>query len=274
MYSGTTLRPLTGNRIGAHQKIDRLARRGLRRLLRDNNAFPGANLILHFEGVNGPDAIKRKSPAKDEPWHYYAPYDDTDTRLIDSITVHYDNLVVALKKADAIRAAFEAAWLAHAVVDGLTPAHHFPYEEKLAELRGGEGLETRTSLKGKLIMPGDTRMQKFTNNWKMWAPKGLLNMHGTFEWGVAVMIAPLSEKRVALKPAQISEMHDHGLIELFRRKAKEIHAFGVYDAYARHGWTPTLARIVRREVVPMIVHTVTLAWYAALIDAELVKKTA
>ena len=272
MYSGTTLRPLTGRFIGAHQKIDRLARRGLQRFLRADTAFPDIKLILHFEGVNGPDAIKRKSPAKDEPWHYYTPHDETDTRLIDSLSMHYDRLVVALRMADTVRAGFEAAWLAHAIVDGLTPAHHFPYEQKLAELRGGAGLETRTTLKGKLIMPGETGREKLANNWKMWGPKGLLGMHGTFEWGVAVMMAPLSEKRVALKTAELRELHEYGLIELFRRKAREIYAFGVYDQYARRGWTPALARVVRREVVPMIVHTVLLAWYAAAVDAGIAPK--
>src|SRR5688572_14057740 len=116
MYSGSTMRPLTGKIIGAHQKIDRLARASLVDLLGGGN-FPSSKLILHFEGVNGPDAIKRKSPAKDEPWHYYDPFDDTDGRLLDILSRHYDELVIALKKQDDVRAAFEAAWLAHAIVD-------------------------------------------------------------------------------------------------------------------------------------------------------------
>jgi hypothetical protein len=274
MYSGTTLRPLTGRIIGAHQKINRLARVSLTPLLHPTATFPSAKSILHFEGINGPDAIKRKSPARDEPWHYYNPIDDTDTRLIKIMNHHYQQLVGALKNRDEVRAAFEAAWLAHAIVDGLTPAHHFPYEEKLAELRGGRSNETRTSLKEKLIMPGSNGRQMLANNWKMWGPKGLLNMHGTFEWGVAAMIAPLSGKRVALHDRAIAELQEYGLTELFKRKAKEIYAFGVYDAYARSGWTPTLARIVRRELVPITVHTVALAWYAAATEAGLARSSA
>src|SRR5687768_4414525 len=149
MYSGTTLTPLSGRLMGAHQKLDRLAHASLRSLLKEPNVFPSIRRVLHFEGVNGPDAIKRKSPAKDEPWHYYSPFDDTDNKLIDLLDIHYDQLVKALKGKDEVRAAFEAAWLAHAIVDGLTPAHHYPYEEVLTELRGGAGIETRTTVKEK-----------------------------------------------------------------------------------------------------------------------------
>jgi len=258
--------------VGTHQKIDRLARSSLEQFLKRGKDFPTTKQILHFEGVNGPDAIKRKSPAKDEPWHYYSPFDETDTKLITIIEKHYDELVTALKNRDDVRAAFEAAWLAHAIVDGLTPAHHYPYEEKLAELRGGKSNDTRTSLKEKLIMPGANGLQMLANNWKMWGPKGLLNMHGTFEWGVAVMMIPLGEKNIRLGEAELHELKQYGLIELFRRKAKEIHAYDVYRKYAQRGWTPGLARMVRRQVVPTIVQVVALAWYATAVDAGIVKK--
>jgi hypothetical protein len=271
MYSGTTLRPLTGRMIGGHQKIDRLARLSLAKLIDQNQRFPATKLILHFEGINGPDAIKRKSPAKDEPWHYYSPFDDTDTRLIAIMSDHYDELVSALKSNDEVRAAFEAAWLAHAVVDGLTPAHHYPYEEKLAEIRGGEGLETRTTLRQKLIMPGINRVEQLRNNWKMWGPKGLLTTHGIFEWGVAVMMAPLTEKQVKITPKDLAELDEHGMLGLFRLKAKEIAALDIYERYMHSGWTPLLARQVRQMVVPVITKTVALAWYAAAIDAGIAK---
>lgn len=272
MYSGTTLRPLTGRMIGAHQKIDRLARKSLQEFITEQSAFPSVRQILHFEGINGPDAIKRKSPAKDEPWHYYSPFDDADTKLPEIVGQHYDELVAALKKRDDVRAAFEAAWLAHAIVDGLTPAHHYPYEEKLAELRGGQGLETRNTLKNKLIMPGSTPGERLRNNWKMWGPKGLLSTHGVFEWGVALMMAPLRSAQVSVTETDIEEVHKLGVLGLFRRKAKEIAALGVYDAYLTQGWTPVLARRVRKRVVPTIIKAVTLAWYAAAVDAGIAKE--
>lgn len=268
------MRPLTGKVIGAHQKIDRLSRVGLSYLLNENNRFPTSKLILHFEGVNGPDAIKRKSPAKDEPWHYYDPFDEADMKLLNIMSRHYDQLVASLKKDDQIRAAFEAAWLAHAIVDGLTPAHHYPYEEKLTELRGGKSNDTRTTLKDKIVMPGANKREILRNNWKMWGPKGLLTTHGIFEWGVALMMAPLTQKRLPLTDNDLAELHKHGMLGLFRRKAKEIAALGVYDQYVRSGWTPALARKVRKNIVPVIVKTVTLAWYAASIDAGIAKGAA
>jgi hypothetical protein len=273
MYSGTTLTPISGRVLGAHQKLDRLARGSLRGLLKkENPRFPATRTILHFEGVNGPDAIKRKSPAKDEPWHYLQPFDEEDMQLVTLIGGHYDELVAALKNQDDIRAAFEAAWLAHAIVDGLTPAHHFPYEETLTELRGGAGIETRTTVKEKIVMPGETRRQQVKNNWKMWGPGGLLATHGFFEFGVAALIAPFSLKTVAIKEDDIKQLYQYGVLELFRRTAKEIDGLKMYDRYAKYGWTPPLARQVRNHLAPAIVKMVTLAWYAAAIDAGIIKK--
>jgi hypothetical protein len=274
MYSGTTLTPLSGRALGAHQKIDRLARSTLRELLTSNAAFPSSRQILHFEGINGPDAIKRKSPAKDEPWHYYSPFDADDEQLIHIIAAHYDELVKALKSHNTTRAAFESAWLAHAIVDGLTPAHHYPYEEKLTELRGGKGIESRTTIKEKLVMPGETRREQLHNNWLMWGPRGLLATHGMFELGIAGIIAPLSAKNklFALQPHHRAELYEYGVLELFRRKAKEVASLDLYDRYQRWGWTPKLALHIRRQLLPTIVHMVTLAWYAAAIDAGLAER--
>lgn len=269
MYSGTTLTSISGKVLGAHQKIDRLARKALNSVMPDKAWFPRISDILHFEGNNGPDAIKRKSPARDEPWHYYAPFDETDTQLLDIIDDHYHRLVWALKHKDNVRASFEAAWLAHAVVDGLTPAHHYPYEAELTELRGGLGIESRTTIKQKLLMPGETRRKQVSNNWKMWGPKGLLTTHGLFEWGIAAIVAPISARnnRIRLKQADIDELQEFGVQELFKRKAREVAALNMYDAYYRDGWTPWLAQQTRRHLAPIIVHTVTLIWYSAAQEA-------
>ena len=265
--------------MGAHQKIDRLSRSVLKKLLSGKDGrFPSERLILHFEGVNGPDAIKRKSPAQDEPWHFFAPFDEADTQLTTTIGDHYDQLVLALKSRDEVRAGFEASWLAHAIVDGLTPAHHFPYEEKLAELHAGKGQDTRNSfkvlgvaIKAKVVMSGDTRREKVKNNWKMWGPRGLLISHSFFEFGIAFLVKPMNAAVMKVRPEDIAELRDYGVVELFRRKAKEIGALGMYDRYQQVGWTPQLARQVRTRLVPNVVRMVALAWYAAAIDAGLVE---
>ena len=271
MYSGTTLTVASGRILGAHQKIDRVARNHLARLLTDDGLFPASGKILHFEGKNGPDGIKRKSPAKDEPWHYYSPFNDEDSQLIDLIKNHYKQLVDELRAGNKERVAFEAAWLAHALVDGLTPAHHYPYEEKLIELRGGEGIETRTTIKEKLVLPGDTRREQVKNNWKMWGPKGLISTHGMFELGIATLILPLTFGDNAPTDTMVDEMMSIGIAAWFTRRAREIAILDMYDRYYARGWTTTLAMDVRTKMAPTIINTVTLAWYSALVDAGKVK---
>lgn len=268
MYSGSTLTTYSGRLLGAHQKIDRAARRRLEEIL-PGARFPSIRRILSFEGGNGPDAIKRKSPAHDEPWHYLQPFDDTDTLLLALLDEHYQELVKALKNHDLVRAAFEAAWLAHGMVDGLTPAHHYPYEQTLEELRGGQGKETRTTVKAKIIMPGDTRREQLANNWKMWGAKGLLTTHGAFEWGVATLILPMRFKRRAgVSQTEAEHLIEYGIGPWFRRQAQEVARLALYDRFYESGWTGALAREIRRTLAPTIVRSVATAWTAAVIEAR------
>lgn len=271
MYSGTTLTRFSGRILGAHQKIDRVARKHVGFLLRDDRSFPGTRLLLHFEGKNGPDGIKRKSPAKDEPWHYYDPFNDDDTQLLHIIQEHYDHLVLQLKAHNRERAAFEAAWLAHALVDGLTPAHHFPYEAKVSELRGGKSNESRTTIKEKLVMHGDTPIEKLKNNWKMWGGKGLMTTHGTFEWGVATMLAPLTLAEAQPTPADLRMIEKLGVVKYFERTAHKIARLDLYTQYYEQGWTHQLAYRVRHKLGPILVRTVTLSWYLAAKKAGLAR---
>jgi len=55
MYSGMTFTRFSGRLMGAHQKIDRVARRHLTLLLGVDEFFPSTSQILHSEGTNGPD---------------------------------------------------------------------------------------------------------------------------------------------------------------------------------------------------------------------------
>lgn len=270
MYSGTTLTKYSGRVIGAHQRIDRVSRSHLSLILPNDKLFPSIRSILMFEGKNGPDAIKRKSPAKDEPWHYFNPFDDNDSALITSINNHYDTLVKHLKSSNNEGASFEAAWLAHALVDGLTPAHHYPYERELSELRG-EGIETRTTIKSKLVIQGDTTIDRLSKNWKMWGPRGLLSAHGMFEIGIATLITPLRFGDAKPKARDLDKLKKIGLIEMFRQVAKEIAVLQMYDNFNKKGWTPKLALQVRKKLGPSIVKVVTLAWYSATAEAGLVK---
>ncbi len=263
MYSGTTFRNKSGRIMGAHQKLDRAARKALETLM-PGSAFPAIKDILHFEGNNGPDGIKRKSPAKDEPWHYYDPTDPSDKSLIKVIRHHSQNLSAALKDNENERASFEAAWLAHALADGLTPAHHFPLEKKLEELRG-EGLETRTSLKDKFVIKGqgDNRRQMLLKNWEYWGAKGIMTTHGLFEWGIATTIAPLRLKRGYPNLKDCEFVFKHGIVRLFQDLAKDIYDRHMYDRFIEKGWNRGMAHEVRTFLAPEIVRIITLAWYEA-----------
>jgi hypothetical protein len=269
MYSGTTLTKFSGRIIGTHQKFDRVARGHLEKLLPDDSIFPKTGKILHFEGRNGPDAIKRKSPAKDEPFHFYSPFDDDDSDLIELIDNHYKRLIKELKSGNAERSAFEAAWLAHAVVDGLTPAHHYPYEDKIDELWDTKS-ERDSGIK-KFVPPGDTKRQRAAKTWKYIGPKGLFNTHALYEMGVATIAAPLGMSEALPTSERLEEARELGPIEIFKRSAREIAVLDMYTRYQKRGWSTKLIYDTRHKLCPVIVQTVTLVWYLALVDAGLVK---
>ncbi len=268
MYSGTTFHNLSGSIVGTHQKINRVARKKLGRLTSVEH-FPSSRLITHFEGRNGPDGIKAKSPGQNEPWHFYDPFDPGDGEILSTIRDHYNKLVRDLKQGDMEKAAFEASWLSHAMVDGLTPAHHFPLEEELAALRLGEGNETRVTVKDKIKAKGETKRETLRNNWLMWGVKGLMTNHMLYEGGVATIVAPLTFRNLEVSQADVKLMKRIGLAEYFKRTARDIAMMNMYETFNKQGWTTKLARQTKHELMPKIITTVTCAWYLALEDAGL-----
>src|SRR5438309_7477835 len=161
----------------AHQKIDRVAYRHLRELLAEDDFFPSIKQILKFEAGHGPDSVKFKRHENiEQPWHFVDPLNDKDTKLHEQIERHYNQLVEELRQNDTVRAAFEASWLAHALVDGLTPAHHYPYELELESLRG-EPHATRKGLIGRVYVKSDTVVESLHRSLKLVGPKGLITSH-------------------------------------------------------------------------------------------------
>lgn len=264
MYAGTTLHTRSGNIIGGHQKIDRLARRTLRKISDSSlPAFPSISEILYFEGNNGPDGIKRKSPSQDEPWHFYDPQNPEKGELLKHIEDHSYNLSAALKKGDTVRASFEAAWLAHTIVDGLTPAHHYPLEEKIAEL-WGKSKDERQTIVDKNFIRGNGKRDTIRKNWEYWGTKGVFMTHFAFEIGVALAITPIREVKTLPSGHDMTYVADNGFIEYFKRQALDIEAQGLYETFNRDGWNRTFAEQVRRDMLPIIVNTVAMGWYASL----------
>lgn len=264
MYSGTTFRIKSGRVAGVHQRIDRIARRSLSPYLKSEHAFPDIRTILHFEGKNGPDGIKRKSPGKDEPWHYINPNDTSDTALLQMIDDHIHNLGQALKQNNEERAGFEAAWLAHAITDGMTPAHHYPLEEKLAELRGGQGLETRNTKRAKIILPGTTKRHQIRNNWEYWGARGVMSSHLGFELGIMTTLRSHRLDHIDIRGHMKKLVDQKGYRASYLESVKQVHDMDMFDEYVLKGWTRHLAKEARELLIPTIVEAVTLAWYAAI----------
>ncbi len=267
MYSGTTFRRGSGRIVGVHQKIDNVAFRHLKEHIPKILSFPTIKQILHFEGNNGPDGTKRKSPSKDVPWHFIDPTKSGDHELIKLINDHLFNLTQALKDNNQERAAFEAAWLAHAVVDGLTPAHHYPLDDKIEELWGKPHHE-RLTVKDKNFIKGVNRRDTLSKNWQYWGAGGVFTAHYVFELGVASTIAPYSFVDSGPTDADIKRLERDGFEKVFMESLHRIDDMKMYDEFGKKGWTLSLVNKTRKVLVPEIIKTVCLAWYQAAHDAQ------
>lgn len=267
MYAGTTFRHHSGNVIGVHQRIDRVARRHVSKHLPESAFFPSIKSILHFEGKNGPDGIKSKSPSIDEPWHFINPKAGKDDPLVLAVNDHIQNLATALRKEDEVRAAFEAAWLAHAIVDGLTPAHHFPLAEKIEELWGKPHHE-RSSKRDKIIITAESKRAMISKNWQYWGSSGIFNLHWLFEFGVASAITTARFTDIGIKDADLLRVSKEGYSDLFLESVKAVDALQMYEDFERTGWSAKLGNTTRRRLAPLIMKNVCLAWYSAHIMSQ------
>lgn len=269
MYAGFITSRHTANWLGAHQKFNRMAYRQLVSHV-EMVKFPPLDKIQHFEGYNGPDGVKVKSPHRhEEPSHFYDPEQETGP-LLEHVENHYQSLVEALKEQNTVRASFEAAWLAHTVTDGLTPAHHIPYEEELHEMyrNGNQTIEKPSQ---KIIMQGQNRRQALKHNWQMWGGKGLLSMHIHFELGVAAAIITGSFKG-KISPRKLKEARRKGAVEFFKSEAADIHRLRIYEQFSRTSWTAGLARLVKHQLAPSIIQAVAIEWILAAEEAGVARK--
>ena len=264
MYAGTTYGKKSGQLIGVHQRIDKVARRYLTKHLQGKETFPLASQILHFEGNNGPDGIKHKSPSIDEPWHFIDPAKPEDTSVMQMIYDHQVNLARALKTKNYERAAFEAAWMAHAIVDGLTPAHHFPLADKIEELFGMPHHE-RSSVREKNIIKGSNRRDTLSKNWQYWGKRGIFMNHFMFEFGVATAILGKGFGKIVISDTDIAALKNDGYEKTFYTIMQQVVGLGTYETYAKTGWNQKLAKTVRMELVPLIVKGVVLGWYQSIL---------
>ena len=261
----------SGKLIGVHQKLDKAARQLLvEEFGRDARNFPSIEKILHFEGTRGPDGLKAKSPGVDEPEHFIQP-DNDDGVLRQYILDHHYNLTQALIQSNHERAAFEAAWMAHAITDGLTPAHHYPFREVVDELMTDKDYKTIFGHEIKGIMRGDSFAQAVRNNWLYWGAGGVMTKHIAFEYGVAYIIAPIGIKRMMPKNIKHDDFHNVDVEKAFYESLRKVDALKMYDHFLQTGWTTQLALETREILIPEIVRAITLGWASALEQANRAK---
>lgn len=266
MYSGFISQTKVINRVGIHQRFDMAAYRMVKPYL--PNTFPTIKDILYFEGYNGPDGLKVKSPKVAEPSHLYDPVTDTGEVPL-HITNHYNALVDCLKRGDQVRGAFEASWMAHYIADGMTPAHHWPLEDKLHEAREAAAATSRTSTKDFQIL-----MAQAKKHWALWGAKGHYSTHFNFEMGIAfaLIVFPI---RARFQEQTLWHARRLGPIEFFKEESRDIATLDLYDRFYKQGWNSDIAGVVKNEIAPRAAAAIGYIWLLAILEAgqQLVMET-
>jgi hypothetical protein len=272
MYAGFITTKRVVKRAGIHQRFDMAAFRMIEDFIPDGS-FPTIKQILHFEGYNGPDGLKSKVglkyKTKDDgnPSHIYDPKSDTG-EIPGYIEMHYAALVDKLQVNDMIRASFEAAWMAHYIADGMTPAHHFPLEEKIAAAADKATNDLRK---------GDaTKFEAFLQkNWAIWGVKGHMTQHQNFELGVAfaLLLFPI---RPEFDEHELARARQLGPVEYFKSQARAVASIDLYEKFYESGWNADIASIVKNELAPKTAQTIGTVWLLAFLEAgqQLAKKAA
>jgi hypothetical protein len=265
VYSGFITPKHVVKRVGIHQRLDGAAYRMIAPYM-PVGSFPELADILHFEGYNGPDGLNTKNGLKPKtkenplPSHLYDPQGDTG-EVPQHIASHYEALVACLKQGDHIRAAFEASWMAHYICDGLTPAHHWPLEDKIAE--------AAALVRPRLASSGnDTR--QFTavarKHWALWGTKGHMTTHFNFEMGVAfaLLIFPI---RPTFVEAELIRARRLGPVEYFKAEAREVAGLQLYERFYTDGWTADIAAVVKNKLAPQTARAIGVIWLLAILEA-------
>ncbi len=265
MYSGFITSRRIVPALGVHQRFDAAAYRLIAPYFAEET-FPSLRQLMHFEGMNGPDGLKVKSPGRHDPGHLYDP--ETGAGDIPQlITDHYRALIVGLRAQDMVRAGFEAAWMAHYICDGLTPAHHFPLDEEMAT-QSEHSKRIPKRYKYTVIVPGTNLVDTIRRSWAVWGGKGLLTTHLNFEFGVAAALVGY-RINVTLDHSQLAKARSMGFLPFFEDEAKSVAALQMYEDFYATGWNAELARTVKNRLAPQITQVIAIAWLLAYLEAGL-----
>lgn len=262
MYAGFITHRHAFKPLGVHQRLDLAAYHMVERYFAPGG-FPPIKQVLHFEGPNGPDGLKVKSPGQADPAHFYDPIADAG-QVPQLITEHYQKLVAALRAHDQVRSAFEASWLAHYVVDGLTPAHHQLVDEAIVELQGGE-----VPVKGRLkyLARGSGALKK---NWAVWGGNGVWATHHNFELGIAMSLVGKSLKG-QLDEVKLAQARQIGPLAFFKAEAKAIAKLDIYEQFKAKGWTAQIGVVMNNQVIPRSAQAVAIIWLLAYLEAGMIE---
>ena len=149
--------------------------------------------------------------------------------------------------------------MAHYIGDGLTPAHQWPFEDKIAEAADKASTE---------IKNGDTT--KFTafvkKSWTIWGAKGHMTTHMNFEFGIAfaLLLFPIKPD---LSDQELARADRLGPVEYFKSQAKEIAELDLYDRFYKEGWNGDMANVVKNKLAPQAARAIGIIWLLALLEA-------
>jgi hypothetical protein len=92
-----------------------------------------------------------------------------------------------------------------------------------------------------------------------------------FEAGVATTIKGLKFEEAKPSANDLIRLKQEGFEALFLEALHYVAALDMYGQFKKRGWTRSMATTTRRQLMPRVIETVILAWYAAY-GAALEKK--
>jgi hypothetical protein len=84
-----------------------------------------------------------------------------------------------------------------------------------------------------------------------------------YEMGVASSLTVATFKDVGVTEKDLQRMRTEGYTKYFMESVKEIDAMGSYQEFINTGWSVHLANMSRKQLIPLIMKNVCLAWYVA-----------
>ncbi len=158
--------------------------------------------------------------------------------------------------------------MAHAIADGLTPAHHYPYSEVVDELMLDMDYKKIFGVEIKGIMRGHNLLEATRNNWIYWGAGGVMTKHIAFEYGIAYAVAASKQKELLPKIEGKLDVSKIDIKKEFYKSLERVNQLDMYGRFLKDGWTTQLAFDVKQVLVPEVVRAITMAWLSSLPEKQ------